>query len=178
MYSPPASYYIQRKKARQSCFTAAGRGALAARRRRATEPRSTRFFLGGALIRDDPLPTAERLLDLLDLTVPRAQAALVGSPDQSLAWGLGDRWTPIVLRDMMVGGRRHFRELLTRSDEGISSNILADRLTMLLNRGMINSVDGPTHKQKGTYSLTETSIALVPIFAHLGAGGRRYLPVG
>lgn len=89
----------------------------------------------------------------------------------------GDRWSLIILRDMVFGGRRHFRELLTQSEEGISSNILADRLKMLLDEGMITKADDPTHKQKAVYSLTEKSIALVPIFAHLGAWGRRYLPV-
>jgi DNA-binding HxlR family transcriptional regulator len=77
----------------------------------------------------------------------------------------------------MFGGRRHFRELLTWSDEGIFSNILADRLKMLLAQGMVTKVDDPTHKQKAIYSLTERSIALVPIFAQLGAWGRRYPPV-
>jgi DNA-binding HxlR family transcriptional regulator len=89
----------------------------------------------------------------------------------------GDRWSLIILRDMMFGGRRHYRELLTRSEEGISSNILADRLKMLLDRGMITKVDDPSHKQKAIYRLTEKSIALVPIFAQLGAWGRRFLPV-
>lgn len=88
----------------------------------------------------------------------------------------GDRWSLIILRDMMFGGRRHFRELLTQSEEGISSNILADRLKMLLNQGMITKTDDPTHKQKAIYSLTEKAIALVPIFAQLGAWGRRYTP--
>jgi DNA-binding HxlR family transcriptional regulator len=46
----------------------------------------------------------------------------------------GDRWSLIILRDMMFGGRRHFRVLLINSEEGISSNILADRLKMLLDR--------------------------------------------
>jgi DNA-binding HxlR family transcriptional regulator len=89
----------------------------------------------------------------------------------------GDRWSLILLRDMVFGGRRHFRELLTQSEEGISSNILADRLQMLLDEGMLTKADDPTHKQKAVYSLTEKSIALVPLFAHLGAWGRRYLPV-
>lgn len=88
----------------------------------------------------------------------------------------GDRWSLIILRDMMFGGRRHFRELLTQSEEGISSNILADRLKMLLDQGMITKTDDPTHKQKAIYSLTEKAIALVPIFAQLGAWGRRYTP--
>jgi len=89
----------------------------------------------------------------------------------------GDRWSLIILRDMTFGGRRHFRELLTQSEEGISSNILADRLKMLLDEGMITKTDDPSHKQKSVYSLTEKSIALVPLFAQLGAWGRRYLPV-
>jgi DNA-binding HxlR family transcriptional regulator len=89
----------------------------------------------------------------------------------------GDRWSLIILRDMMFGGSRHYRELLTRSQEGIASNILADRLKMLLRQGMITKMDDPSHKQKAIYSLTEKSIALVPIFAQLGAWGRRYLPV-
>lgn len=88
----------------------------------------------------------------------------------------GDKWSLLIIRDMIFGGKRHFRELL-RSQEGISSNILADRLKMLVDEGMLTKTDDPTHKQKAIYSLTEMTIALVPIMAHLGAWGRRYLPV-
>lgn len=88
----------------------------------------------------------------------------------------GDKWSLLIIRDMIFGGKRHFRELL-RSQEGISSNILADRLKMLVEQGMLTKADDPTHKQKAIYSLTEMTIALVPIMAHLGAWGRRYLPV-
>lgn len=90
---------------------------------------------------------------------------------------LGDRWSLIVLRDMMFGNRRHFRELLTRSEEGIASNILADRLKRLLEEGLISKADDPSHKQKALYSLTEMGIALVPVFAAMGAWGRKFLPV-
>jgi DNA-binding HxlR family transcriptional regulator len=90
---------------------------------------------------------------------------------------LGDRWSLIVLRDMMFGNRRHYRDLLTRSEEGISTNILADRLRMLMAEGMITKADDATHKQKSVYSLSEKAIALVPLFAQLGAWGRRYTPV-
>ncbi len=89
----------------------------------------------------------------------------------------GDRWSLIILRDMIFGGRRHFRDLLTNSLEGIASNMLADRLTRLLELGMLTRADDPTHKQKAIYSLTEMSIALVPIMAQLGAWGRVWLPV-
>jgi DNA-binding HxlR family transcriptional regulator len=88
----------------------------------------------------------------------------------------GDKWSLLVLRDMMFGGKRHFRELL-RSEEGISSNILADRLRRLMDEGMITRADDPTHKQKVIYSLTEKAIALVPVFAQLGAWGTKFLPV-
>ena len=90
---------------------------------------------------------------------------------------LGDRWSLIVLRDMMFGNRRHFRELLTKSEEGIASNILADRLRRLVEEGLISKADDPSHKQKALYSLTEMGIALVPVFAMMGAWGRRFLPV-
>lgn len=90
---------------------------------------------------------------------------------------LGDRWSLIVLRDMMFGNRRYFRELLTQSEEGIASNVLADRLKKLLANGLIRRTGDPTHKQKARYSLTEMGIALVPLFAHMGAWGRRFLPV-
>ena len=55
--------------------------------------------------------------------------------------------------------------------------MLADRLKMLVEQGMLTKADDPTHKQKAIYSLTEMAIALVPIMAHLGAWGRRWLPV-
>ena len=48
---------------------------------------------------------------------------------------VGDKWSLLIIRDMMFGNRRHFRELLTKSEEGISSNILADRLKTLLEPG-------------------------------------------
>jgi len=90
---------------------------------------------------------------------------------------LGDRWSLIVIRDMMFGNRRHFRVLLNESEEGIASNILADRLKRLLAAGLIGKADDPSHKQKAIYSLTEKAIQLVPLFAHMGAWGRRHLPV-
>jgi len=88
----------------------------------------------------------------------------------------GDSWSLIVIRDMMFGNRRHFRELLTQSEEGIASNILADRLRRLVDLGMITRADDPSHKQKAIYSLTEKAIQLVPVFAALGAWGRRHMP--
>jgi len=90
---------------------------------------------------------------------------------------VGDKWSLLVIRDMMFGNRRHFRELLTKSEERISSNILADRLKTLLERGIVTRDDDPSHKQKGIYSLTEQGIELLPILAQMSAWGYKYLPV-
>ena len=89
---------------------------------------------------------------------------------------LGDRWSLIVIRDVMFGNRRHFRVLLNESEEGIASNILADRLKRLVAAGLLSKAEDPSHKQKAIYSLTEKAIQLVPLFAHMGAWGRRHMP--
>jgi DNA-binding HxlR family transcriptional regulator len=90
---------------------------------------------------------------------------------------LGDRWSLVVIRDMMFGNRRHFRELLQHSDEGIASNILAARLQRLAELGLVTRAPDPSHKQKVVYSLTEQAIQLVPVMAALGSWGRQHLPV-
>ncbi len=87
----------------------------------------------------------------------------------------GDSWTLLILRDMMFAGKRHFRELL-QSDERISSNVLADRLQMLVDRGVLTKAEDPTHKQKALYRLTEKGIALLPIVVQIGAWGSRHVP--
>jgi DNA-binding HxlR family transcriptional regulator len=89
---------------------------------------------------------------------------------------LGDRWSLIVIRDILFGNRRHFRELLTQSEEGIASNILADRLKRLVAAGLLTRADDPDHRQKAPYSLTEPAIQLVPLLAQMGALGRRHTP--
>ena len=87
----------------------------------------------------------------------------------------GDKWTLLVLRDMMFGGKRHFREFL-QSDEGIASNILADRLALLVEHGILTRADDATHKQKAVYSLTEKGIDLFPVIVQIGAWGSRHVP--
>jgi DNA-binding HxlR family transcriptional regulator len=90
---------------------------------------------------------------------------------------LGDKWSLIVIRDLMFGNRRHFRDLLTNSEEKIASNILSDRLKTLMEAGVVTRADDPTHKQKGIYSLTEQGIELLPVLVQMGTWGRKYLPV-
>jgi DNA-binding HxlR family transcriptional regulator len=87
---------------------------------------------------------------------------------------LGDRWSLLVLRDVMFADRRHYRELLA-SEEGISTKVLAERLRALTDAGLLTRSDDPTHKQKVIYSLTDRSIALAPTLVQLGAWSHRHL---
>lgn len=88
----------------------------------------------------------------------------------------GDRWTLLILRDIVFAGRRHFRELLRGSDEGITSSVLADRLDRLVDAGILTRADDPTHKQKAVYSLTSSGIDLVPVLAAIGNWGAAHCP--
>lgn len=90
---------------------------------------------------------------------------------------LGDSWSLIVIRDIMFGNRRYYRQLLNESEEGIASNILSDRLKRLTQEGLVAKAQDPSHQQRKLYSLTEKSIQLVPVLVQLGAWGRRFLPV-
>jgi DNA-binding HxlR family transcriptional regulator len=103
-----------------------------------------------------------------------SQTGRSGCPINLTLEQLGDRWSLIVVRDVMFGNRRRYGELLAQSEEGIASNILADRLTRLTAAGLLSRRRDPSHRQKLIYSLTEPSIQLVPLLAHLGAWGRRH----
>jgi DNA-binding HxlR family transcriptional regulator len=61
-------------------------------------------------------------------------------------------------------------------DERISSNILADRLAGLVEKGLLTKSDDPTHKPKAIYSLTEKAITLLPVIVQIGAWGSRWVP--
>lgn len=88
----------------------------------------------------------------------------------------GDQWSLLVIRDIIFMNRRHFRELLTKSLEGIASNILADRLQRLVEQGIIVKSHDPSHKQKAIYSLTERGIELLPLLMEMNAWGHKHLP--
>jgi len=88
----------------------------------------------------------------------------------------GDKWSLIIVRDMMFGGKRHFREFL-QSDEKIASNILTDRLAMLEREGIITKESDPEHKQKIIYSLTQKGIDLLPIIIQMVAWTFKYMPI-
>lgn len=83
---------------------------------------------------------------------------------------LGDPWSMLVLRDVVFGNRRHFRELLHGSDEGIASNILSSRLKRLVAAGLLTQEEA-ARGQRAAYSLTEAGIQTLPVMAAMGTWG-------
>jgi DNA-binding HxlR family transcriptional regulator len=100
-----------------------------------------------------------------------------GSPISAAVDVLGDRWTLLILRDVIFADRRHFRALLTGSAEGIASNILADRLVRLLEAGLLTRGTA-ARGQRARYSLTEAGIQTLPILHALGNWGLDWRPDG
>ena len=98
-----------------------------------------------------------------------------GCPINQAVEILGDRWSLVVLRDIMFGNLRTYGDLHRNSLEGIATNILADRLKRLSDEELITSRPDPAHKQRTIYSLTEKAIALVPVMATLGTWGSHHL---
>ena len=98
-----------------------------------------------------------------------------GCPINAAIEVLGDRWSLIVLRDIMFGDRRHFRTLQRESEEGIASNILASRLRDLVAADLLTR-DNVGSGRRAAYSLTESAIQLVPVLAELGWWGLQHRP--
>ena len=79
---------------------------------------------------------------------------------------LGDRWSLLIIRDMMVRGFRTFKEFL-ESHEKIATNILADRLRKLESNGIISVQPDPSDGRKSIYSLTPKGIDLAPVLTEM-----------
>ena len=79
---------------------------------------------------------------------------------------LGDRWSLLIIRDMMVRGYRTFKEFLS-SDEHIATNILADRLRRLEEYAIITTQPDPSDGRKLFYLLTPKGMDLAPILTEM-----------
>lgn len=86
---------------------------------------------------------------------------------------LGDRWSLLIIRDLMFRGFRTYRELL-ESEEGIATNILADRLHRLEQCGIISIGQDATDRRKLIYRLTAKGIDLAPVLVELILWGSRF----
>ena len=79
---------------------------------------------------------------------------------------LGDRWSLLIIRDMMLRGSRTFKEFL-ESHEKIATNILADRLRKLIAYGIITAEPDPSDGRKQIYLLTAKGIDLAPVLTEM-----------
>lgn len=96
-----------------------------------------------------------------------------GCPVSISLEGFGDRWSLLIVRDLMVRGFQTFKEF-RQSGEGIATNILADRLQKLRSTGIITAEVEQTDGRKVNYRLTEKGIDLAPVLLDLLIWGARH----
>jgi len=89
-----------------------------------------------------------------------------GCPLNASVEMLGDRWSLLILRDMMLRGFRSYKQFL-ESYEGIATNILADRLRKLQAYGIITTERDPSDGRRLFYLLTEKGIDLAPVLTEM-----------
>lgn len=85
----------------------------------------------------------------------------------------GDRWTLLILRDLMFKGLRTFKEFLASGEE-IASNILTDRLQRLLEQGIVSGTRSPTDARVITYRPTEKGLDLLPVLVEIVLWSAQY----
>ncbi len=79
---------------------------------------------------------------------------------------LGDRWSLLIIRDMMLRGFQSYKEFMD-CYEGIATNILADRLRKLVAYGIVSAETDPSDGRKVTYRLTPKGIDLAPVLTEM-----------
>ena len=87
----------------------------------------------------------------------------------------GDKWCLVILRDILLRNKSHFRELLT-SEEKIASNILSSKLEILVNEGLLSRESDPSNKSAGIYQPTKKALDLLPMIFALMRWGITYNP--
>ncbi len=93
-----------------------------------------------------------------------------------VAFGLdifGDRWSLLVIRDLMLNNRKTYREFL-EAGEGVATNILADRLKHLEAEGIIAKSRNPDNRRSFTYALTAKGRDLAPILIEIVQWSGKY----
>jgi DNA-binding HxlR family transcriptional regulator len=84
----------------------------------------------------------------------------------------GDRWTLLVLRDLLLKSRRRYRELLA-GEEGIATNVLADRLRRLEQKGLIRKEQDQQDARQYVYKPTRLAVSVVPMLIEMTVWGAR-----
>jgi DNA-binding HxlR family transcriptional regulator len=85
----------------------------------------------------------------------------------------GDRWALLILRDIVFRGKRTYGEFL-KSEEGFATNILASRLSRLIESGILKREGHETDGRKDVYSLTEKGLDLIPLLFEMVMWSAKY----
>ena len=86
---------------------------------------------------------------------------------------VGDKWSLLVVRDLMFHGKKTYGEFL-ESGEGIATNVLADRLKCLETEGLVEKIRDPENKRRYLYSLTGKGLDLAPVLLEMVRWSARY----
>ena len=87
---------------------------------------------------------------------------------------VGDKWSLVIVRDMLIGKRR-YGEFLA-SPEGITTNILADRLKRMEELGLVSKKPYQEHPPRYEYALTRSGVALLPVLQAMCRWGNKNIP--
>lgn len=87
---------------------------------------------------------------------------------------IGDRWTLLVIRDLLLG-KSHFKEIL-ESPERIATNILSQRLARLTEAGLVERFPSEILAGREAYRLTAAGRSLTPLLEQMAAWGLEHLP--
>jgi DNA-binding HxlR family transcriptional regulator len=87
---------------------------------------------------------------------------------------IGDKWTLVVLRDVIMARKRHFQELL-EGNEGIATNILASRLKLLEAAGLVTRRADPAQARRVVYAPTAKALDLLPVLIELMRWSLKYI---
>lgn len=87
---------------------------------------------------------------------------------------VGDRWTLVILRDML-NGKRRFSQFLD-SPEKITTNVLTDRLSLMERAGLVQKVAYQLHPKRFEYTLTRKGEALLPLLQEMCRWANRFVP--
>lgn len=86
---------------------------------------------------------------------------------------VGDSWSLLIIRDMLFGHARTYKDFLA-SDEAIATNILANRLSKLQECGIIAGAPNPQDGRSQIYRLTAKGLDLIPVLMELSTWGARH----
>lgn len=98
--------------------------------------------------------------------VTRTTTSWNGCPIRYGAAVFGDIWSLLILRDLMFKGARHYADF-QKAGEGISTNILASRLSKLEREGILSKQKDPENGSRFVYGLTDKGKGLVPVMLEI-----------